>query len=239
MPAKSFVRTFQVFSRTLGHLKAADSCTLSQAEQKWAWANDMLQLLNIELTVIGEPTKVRPAIFVGNHIGYIDIPLLMSAVPEISFVAKEELAGWPVFGEGAKRMDTIFVKRESPTSRGAARASLVHAITEQRKAMVIFPSGTTSLAESTAWKLGAFRLAEDTGAILQPFRLSYHPLRTAAFIDDDSFLIHLLKTCATKSIRATLEFAAPEKVSHPLAACESWRRWASASPSPLSPRGDM
>jgi 1-acyl-sn-glycerol-3-phosphate acyltransferase len=48
---------------------------------------------------------------VGNHLSYLDIPLLMQSSPNISFVAKEEVGRWPVIGAGAHALNTIFVKR--------------------------------------------------------------------------------------------------------------------------------
>jgi len=226
MPAQFLLRPFKVLSQTYKHLRHADSSVLSKDERKRAWAEEMLEIMNVDLAVSGTPTAERPGIFVGNHVSYIDIPLLLAHVPDLSFVAKQELASWPLFGRGMRKMDTIFVQRNSPASRGNAKESLQLALEKERKAVIIFPSGTTSLHEEQAWKLGAFRLAEKTGAPLQPFRLTYHPLRPAAFIDDDSFLLHLMKAGRNGRIRASLEFAPAEIVTDAKAACARWQKWA-------------
>lgn len=187
---------------------------------------EMLRLMNVKLTISGKPTAARPVVFVGNHLSYIDIPLLLLAVPEISFVAKEELASWPLFGTGMKLAGTIFVKRNSPQSRGAARESLRAALELDRKAIAVFPSGTTSLLEDRPWKNGAFRLAQQTGVPVQAFRLTYEPLRPAAFIDNDSFLLHLLKACRSGPIHARLEFGQTETVVDPVGSCSRLHAWA-------------
>lgn len=193
--------------------------------QKKAWAERMLSILKVDLQVTGAPTLERPVIFVGNHISYLDIILLIEQVPDISFVAKRELASWPIFGHGAKKFGTIFVHRESTKGRGEAYREIESVISQERKGVLLFPSGTTTLDESKPWKLGAFRMAHRLGIPIQPFRLSYEPLRRAAYIDDDVFAPHLLALCRGGRMQAKLEFATPAKVENPVEDCERWRAW--------------
>jgi hypothetical protein len=40
-----------------------------------------------------------PAIFVGNHVSYLDIPLLLHCYPEISFVSKKEVPDFISFAQ--------------------------------------------------------------------------------------------------------------------------------------------
>ena len=123
-----FARSCQVLAQTYRRLRNAESSPLTLEEQKRAWALEMLRLLNVTLEVRGTPLRGRPTIFVGNHISYLDIPLLLACAPELSFVAKQELSRWPIFGRGMRLAGTIFVQRNSPASRGAARESLRRAL---------------------------------------------------------------------------------------------------------------
>ncbi len=228
MNIKSMHLALRVFSDTYKYVRADRADSPSHSEQKQAWANEMLNLLEIKLTVKGQPSKARPLILVGNHISYLDIVTLFAAFPDVSFVAKEELANWPIFGMGAKKAGTIFVKRGNATAQNAAKDAIRLALENERKCVCIFPSGTTCLDESKLWKYGAFRLAQETGVPLQVFRLRYHPLRKAAYIDKDFFPVHLLGLCQRNPpVVASLEFAPPTKIHNAELDCVHWHHWAS------------
>ena len=62
------------------------------------------------LRTLGVPTRLRPALFASNHVSYTDITVLGSLIVG-SFVAKAEVAGWPLFGWLAKLQRTVFVDR--------------------------------------------------------------------------------------------------------------------------------
>ena len=54
-----------------------------------------------------------PTLFVANHVSYLDIPVIAQCV-DATFVAKAEVAGWPLFGHAAKLTRTIFIQRSAP-----------------------------------------------------------------------------------------------------------------------------
>jgi 1-acyl-sn-glycerol-3-phosphate acyltransferase len=188
------------------------------------WAQKTLTKFNVSLQVKGEVSHQRPLIFVGNHISYFDIVLLMQTVPGISFVAKKELASWPIFGHAARKTNTIFVKREKNQSRKEARQAILEALKEQKR-VVVFPSGTTCLDENKSWRRGIFEIAQEAGVQVQPFRISYKPLREVAYIDDDFFPLHLMRLMRLKKIDAKIEFHSPVNISNPEQDSEAWRSW--------------
>src|SRR5215469_903962 len=59
------------------------------------------RVLGFEVTVLGARSSVRPTLFVSNHTSYLDIEIL-GGVMEASFIAKAEVAKWPLFGWLAK-----------------------------------------------------------------------------------------------------------------------------------------
>ena len=184
-----------------------------------------LCLLKINFKISGSPSHHTPLLLVGNHISYLDIALLMKACPDFSFVAKHEISRWPVFGPGAKAAQTIFVKRENNSSRIAVREAIGQAFKNNRR-VVIFPSGTTCMNESKPWKKGAFEIAKDHQVLIQPFRISYTPLRTVAYIDKDFFPFHLYQVACNPNIQAHIEFHSPVAVNNPVEDCADWSRWA-------------
>ena len=80
-------------------------------------------LLGLNVRRQGADTASAPALYVANHASYLDI-LVLSTLLDASFVAKAEVAGWPLFGFLAKSVNTIFVERKASRSGGQrARAA--------------------------------------------------------------------------------------------------------------------
>ena len=84
------------------------------------WAREMFACLNIKVSRSAIPELNRPCLFVGNHISYLDIPLLLYYFP-VLFVAKKEIASWPIIGSAARFINTILVDRGNAKSRQLAR----------------------------------------------------------------------------------------------------------------------
>lgn len=76
--------------------------------QAW-WARCMVLGLGIDLAVEGRVPE-GTFLVVANHLSYVDIPVL-GALFRGRFVAKSEMAGWPVLGQLARVAGTIFVVR--------------------------------------------------------------------------------------------------------------------------------
>ncbi|CAG0951691.1 1-acyl-sn-glycerol-3-phosphate acyltransferase [Methylophilaceae bacterium] len=108
------------------------------------WSRALLDLLNIRIVTHGEipPVHLTNAMFVANHISWIDIHALNS-VRTSRFVAKSEIRRWPVFGWFAEKTNTLFIDREK--RQDAAR--IVNITTEALRAgdcICFFPEGTTT-----------------------------------------------------------------------------------------------
>lgn len=101
----------------------------------------LCRLFGLRLTVCGEPILDGPVLYVANHLSYFDILALSGVIPA-SFVAKKEVASWPLFGILARLQKTVFIDR----SRTAARLSgrqVQEALTQGRP-LVLFAEGTSS-----------------------------------------------------------------------------------------------
>lgn len=169
------------------------------------WARDMLDCLRVKVHVSGPPLSPEPAIFVGNHVSYIDIPVLMSVTPVV-FVAKKEIASWPIFGDACRSVGTVFVDRKAANSRKQAGEAVATTLQSRLINVCLFPSGTTCLDESKPWRKGPFQIARIHGLPIQPFRLSYVPERATAFIDDDALAPHLWGVLRQGHVDCHVEF---------------------------------
>lgn len=144
----------------------------------------LLRLLRVRIEVIGTPPAFGvPTLVLANHVSWLDIPVLAALMP-LSFVAKSEIADWPLIGFLAKLQRCVFIDR----SRKASTAQ-VNAIVAQRlgagDAIVLFPEGTTGdgirLLPFRSSLVGAARsaLIEHTAEAitLQPVAIAYRRRR--------------------------------------------------------------
>lgn len=192
---------------------------------KKRWAQELLQILNSEVKVIGTPVQKGPLLLLGNHISYADIPVIMSVVPAVSFLSKQEIARWPIIGTATRRAHTVFVKRGSPESRAESKKIIENSLTKNHSIIAAFPAGTTSLQETIPWRYGLFETAFQKKIKVQPFRIRYTPMREVAYIDDDEFLLHLHNLAQLKKIKAEIEFHEPVEIIDPVACSQKWQAW--------------
>jgi 1-acyl-sn-glycerol-3-phosphate acyltransferase len=99
------------------------------------------RMLGTRVTVLGTPAK-GGVLITANHSGWLDI-LVLTSIQPVSFIAKEEINGWPLFGLFARLQETIFVRRSArskvATDRDRIRDRLLAGDT-----LVIFPEGTST-----------------------------------------------------------------------------------------------
>ena len=189
------------------------------------WAQKLLGVMSMDVEIKGVPPEMnRPVLFVGNHLSYVDIPLLMACVPVV-FVAKEEVSKWLIIGQASKKAGTVFVKRESGKSRANAAEAIADALLKRKQSIGIFPSGTTCISEDVPWRHGAFKLAEKHQIPVQPFRIKYEPLRKLAYIEKDTFATHLLGLLRLERVKATIEFDEIRLISDHASDCDTIRAW--------------
>jgi 1-acyl-sn-glycerol-3-phosphate acyltransferase len=99
------------------------------------------RILGFRVRRIGRPSPLRPLLFAANHVSYTDIPVLGSLLPA-SFVAKTEIAKWPLFGWLAKLQQSVFVDRRVGST--AAQRDAILARLAKGDALILFPEGTSS-----------------------------------------------------------------------------------------------
>lgn len=216
--------TAAVFTRTYKYLRLSRDSSRDIEMLKREWARETLESVKVSAQVLGSPQSSGPLFLIGNHISYLDIPLLMLSSPGVSFLAKAEIQKWPAIGLGAKVMGTTFVRRESKIERASARLQVAKAVRAGAK-LALFPSGTTSVDESKPWRLGVFDIAHTQGFKVQPFRIRYSPVEIAAYIDKDFFPTHLYRLAREGGVKATIEYHPPVKVEDPTQCCEKWWNW--------------
>ena len=101
----------------------------------------LCRLFGIRVSVVGQPIQSRGVLMVANHTSYFDI-IVLSATARVSFVAKHEVAKWPLFGTLARLQETLFIEREKRSQTVEAR-NLIRDRLAQGDALILFPEGTS------------------------------------------------------------------------------------------------
>jgi lyso-ornithine lipid O-acyltransferase len=102
----------------------------------------LLRLFRVRVVVHGNPPhQARPTLVLSNHVSWMDIPVLGSLLP-LSFIAKSDVAGWPVVGLFARLQRCIFIDRARKTHTAHVNTEVAHRL-GQGDLIVLFPEGTT------------------------------------------------------------------------------------------------
>jgi lyso-ornithine lipid O-acyltransferase len=106
------------------------------------WHRIISKLLGFRIQVTGELARDRPLLIVSNHSSWADI-VVLSALAEVSFIAKSDVRDLPLFGWFAVLQRSVFIDR---TRRQNSRdqADTIAARLTKGDAMVLFAEGTTS-----------------------------------------------------------------------------------------------
>lgn len=172
----------------------------------WHWG--LCRVFGMRVRIVGTPLPTtKPVMFISNHISYLDI-LVMGSKIEASFVAKNDVAKWPVFGFLANLQQTAYISR---ASRDALKEKhSLQSYLKAGKSIILFPEGTTNNGKTILpFKSSLFVLAlehhlTDGQLMIQPFsiRVSAKSGKTGqvdaqnyswAFDDDTPIGAHLMR----------------------------------------------
>jgi 1-acyl-sn-glycerol-3-phosphate acyltransferase len=119
----------------------APNCRLA-ARAAWLhrWCRFACLVLGIRKTVTG--AIPNSGLIVCNHLSYLDIVVFSSVCPCV-FVAKKDVAFWPLFGWLARAAGTIFADRNRRSASGNV-VDLIRSAIDGGALVVLFPEGTSS-----------------------------------------------------------------------------------------------
>jgi 1-acyl-sn-glycerol-3-phosphate acyltransferase len=107
-----------------------------------SWSLTLLSIFGITLSVQNqEILPSTPYMLAANHISWMDIHAI-NAFKAIRFVAKSEVASWPIFGWMARQLGTVFIRRDS-SRHGKHIAGELGALL-RHESVCIFPEGTST-----------------------------------------------------------------------------------------------
>ena len=180
---------------------------------KRAWSRQLLVLLGIRVKAGGaDLARIEAGLLVANHISFIDIFVINALLP-CAFVAKSEVARWPLIGWLSRHTDTVFIERGS---RKAAHKTHQHMLAAFRAGsrLAIFPEGTTTAGDRLLPFHGAlFQSAIDAAVPVHAIAVSYHRAdgvrsEAPAYIDDINLVGCLISVLQAGGLVARVTLAA-------------------------------
>ncbi len=185
-------------------------------------------VLGLRVRRIGEPATARPVLFAANHVSYLDITIYGSLIAG-SFIAKREVARWPLFGWLAKLQRSVFIDRQV-RSTVEQRDSIAGRLAA-REALILFPEGTSGDGNRVLpFKSALFGVADHASSVpvtVQPVSIAYTRLDGMpigrrfrplfAWYGAMAMAPHLWRVLGLGTIEVVVEFHPPTT----LAACGS------------------
>jgi 1-acyl-sn-glycerol-3-phosphate acyltransferase len=187
------------------------------------WYHRMLcALIGVRIREIGARSEDSPALILSNHVSWLDI-CVISALAPVVFVAKSEVAEWPVFEWLARLQRTIFINRQARHQTGAASREIAGRLLGG-DAVVLFAEGTSSdgnrvlpfrssLVGAVHHALGS---SQHRHVTVQPMSLAYLSLggvppgralrQRIAWYGDAELVPHLLAVLTSGAIDVTVSW---------------------------------
>jgi 1-acyl-sn-glycerol-3-phosphate acyltransferase len=176
-----------------------------------AWSAGLMRVFGFRLRRSGTPLP-GATVFVANHVSWVDIVALHSQ-RMMGFVAKREIAGWPLVGWMAARGETIFHQRGSTESLGGVLHEMLARLRAGRS-VGVFPEGRTRNGREVGpFHARIFLAAVEAGAPVQPVALRYgaggQAQTAVAFRPGESFGGKFLRLLGEPARIAEVRFLAP------------------------------
>jgi lyso-ornithine lipid O-acyltransferase len=200
------------------------------------WCRFACRVLGVRVTTHG--SMPSSGLLVSNHLSYLDIVALSSIRPCV-FVAKRDVAAWPLFGWLSRAAGTIFVDREHRLAI-AGVADLVRDAISRGSLVVLFAEGTSSdgstvLPFKSALLESAVQLRCPVATAAISYGLDHGSVADeVCYWRDMTLLPHLLSLFFKREIRSSCSFSPPKvrcgnrkQIAHELreevVAMQSWR----------------
>jgi 1-acyl-sn-glycerol-3-phosphate acyltransferase len=183
-------------------------------------------LIGIRICEVGQRSQASPVLILSNHVSWLDV-LVVTALTPVVFVAKSEVARWPVFGWLAKLQRSIFINRQARHQTGAATRAIADRLLGG-DAVVLFAEGTSSdgirILPFRSALIGAVHHAlgdsmHHSEITVQPMSLAYVRLsglpmgralrNRVAWYGDVELVPHLLNVLASGAVDVTVSWGKP------------------------------
>jgi 1-acyl-sn-glycerol-3-phosphate acyltransferase len=173
------------------------------------WSTRLLRILAVDLRLEGDIGAHRGNVMVvANHISWLDIFVLNAAHP-VRFVAKSEIAKWPVLSQMVRGAGTLFIERGRPRDVVSVNHRMAQLLA-QGSIVAVFPEGTTSYGnELLPFKGALLQPIVEAAGHVQPVAIRYRtPDGNLSFapeyVGDTSFAASFWRVCCERALTVEL-----------------------------------
>lgn len=175
------------------------------------WARLMCRVIGVRVRARG-PLPQTPFLLVTNHLSYLDV-IVIAAQVNCTFVAKQQVATWPLLGAMAQRLGIIFLNRDNIADVPRV-GEVIQTALQAGQGVVLFPEGTSSPGQRVLpFYSPLFEPVVRLGLPVNYASLNYnspdpaHPAHlSVCWWGDMTFLDHLLGLFALPHVEADVHF---------------------------------
>ena len=191
--------------------KRGESLSITQKQKdirQW-WLRKVVTIVGLRLDVSGDvPKDGDSALWVSNHISWLDIPIIGSE--GVAFLSKAEIRKWPAIGWLGEKGGTVYIQRGGTNASQIASVKIADKI-NSGDSVLVFPEATTTNGEDVKrFHPRIFAPALDHALTIQPIAIRYldeegkpHP---SVVWGDESFLTNLFQVLGEPVIYVKLTF---------------------------------
>ena len=169
------------------------------------WLRRGVAILGVRVLARGRPHDA-PVLMLANHISWLDI-LVLATQSDSGYVAKAEVAAWPLLGWLAQVGGTEFVRRGSFEDLERVLGRMARRL-ESGQRLTVFPEGTSGAKVLPGrFRPRLLRAAVAAQVPVQPVAIYYgsHP-ESLAFVGEDSFLHNLWSLLGAEPALAEINY---------------------------------
>ncbi len=170
------------------------------------WGRGLAWIMGMEIIEKNKRSGPMGDIVIANHMGFLDVPLLLSVFPAV-FIIKGEMRKAPYFGGALAKHGHVFVDRGSEASRRSARDG-VRRVLAAGERLIVFPEGRASPgAERRPFKPFCFVEAQRQGKRIEACVIDYLPDRSQLEWDVNRGMIpQLIELVGRRKTTVSIEY---------------------------------
>ena len=175
------------------------------------WSRRLLHLLNVDIRLAGALAHPN-VLVVANHVSWLDI-FALHAVGPVRFIAKSEIARWPLIGRLVRGVGTLFIERARRRDTHRVNREVATALADG-DIVAVFPEGTvTDGTKVLPFKGSLLQPIIDAEGCVQPVAIRYRTpagdISRAAAYDDVTFLHSFWRICGEPALVVDLVATTP------------------------------
>ncbi len=178
------------------------------------WSRRLLAILGVRVHAPHPPAGLGcGTLLVANHVSWLDVFAIYTVAPGI-FVAKSDIAGWPVLGRLVANVGTIFIERGRSRQARRTNQRIVAALAERGR-VIVFPEGTTSDGTHVRrFHAALLQPAIAAGGVVQPVLLRYtdghgRASHAADYVGDTSLAQSMWSIVSAQRLAVEIELLPP------------------------------